>query len=65
VDGLGHPGLPGLAWLFLLWGIFTAYMTIGTLKISQVHTFIFASLTILFCLLAAHFFGAVPAIVRE
>ena len=47
----------GLAWAFILWGIFTAYMTIGTLRISRVHVFIFSTLTILFFLLAAHFFN--------
>jgi len=38
----------GIAWLFVMWGIFT---------------FVFASLTVLFFLLAAHFFGAIPAII--
>jgi len=54
---------PGLAWLFICWGIFTGYMTIGTFRISCVHVFVFTSLTILFFLLAAHFFGVIPAIV--
>jgi len=54
---------PGLAWLFICWGIFTGYMTIGTFRISCVHVFVFASLTILFFLLAAHFFGVIPAII--
>lgn len=53
----------GLAWLCICWGIFTGYMSIGTFKISRVHIFIFASLTLLFFLLAAHFWGAVPAII--
>ncbi len=53
----------GLAWLFICWGIFTGYMTIGTFRISYLHVFVFATLTILFFLLAAHFFGALPAIV--
>ena len=53
----------GLAWLFICWGIFTGYMTFGTLKMSRMHFFIFASLTILFFLLAAHFFGVLPAAV--
>jgi len=52
---------PGLAWVCILWGIFTAYMTVGTLKISVVHVIVFATLTLLFFLLAAHFFGALPA----
>jgi hypothetical protein len=51
----------GLAWVFILWGIFTAYMTAGTFKISKVHVFVFATLTLLFWLLAAVFFGALPA----
>ena len=61
--GLVTIDLPGLAWLCIAWGIFTGYMTIGALKISRVHLFIFASLTILFFLLAAHFYGALPAMV--
>ena len=51
----------GLAWVCILWGIFTAYMTVGTFKISKVHIFVFATLTILFWLLAAVFFGALSA----
>ena len=54
---------PGLAWACICWGIFTAFMTIGTFRLSRVHVFVFASLTILFFLLAAHFFGPLPAIV--
>ncbi len=53
----------GLGWTFVLWGIFTLYMTIGTFKISNAHIFIFASLVILFWLLAAHMFFGLPAIV--
>src|SRR4030043_1724715 len=52
----------GLAWLFICWGIFTGYMTIGTLKMSVMHIFVFATLTILFFLLAAVFFGVLPAV---
>ncbi len=54
---------PGIAWTFILWGIFTAYMTIGTFKMSRMHVFIFSSLTLLFFLLAAHFYGVLPAVV--
>ncbi|MDF7670615.1 acetate uptake transporter [Orbaceae bacterium ESL0721] len=36
----------------LLWGIFTAFMFIGTLKANKVLQFVFASLTVLFVLLA-------------
>jgi len=52
---------PGLAWVCILWGIFTAYMTVGTFKISKVHVFVFATLTLLFWLLAAVFFGGLSA----
>ena len=53
----------GLAWAMIAWGIFTGCMTVGALKISRLHVVIFASLTVLFGLLAAHFFGAIPAYV--
>ena len=53
----------GLAWLCICWGVFTGYMTIGTFKISYAHVSIFTTLTILFFLLAAHFFGTLPAVV--
>jgi succinate-acetate transporter protein len=52
----------GLAWTFVMWGIFTAFMTIGTLKMTFVHFFVFASLVVLFALLAAHKFGAISAL---
>jgi hypothetical protein len=51
----------GLAWVFILWGVFTAYMTAGAFKISKVHVFVFVTLTLLFGLLAAVFFGALSA----
>jgi len=41
-----------MAWYFVMWGIFTAFMFIGTLKGSFGLQFIFASLTLLFALLA-------------
>ncbi|OGO32774.1 MAG: hypothetical protein A2Z29_00780 [Chloroflexi bacterium RBG_16_56_11] len=53
----------GLAWLFVMWGVFTGYMAIGTLKMTYMHLFVFVTLTVLFFLLAAHFFGAVSAMV--
>ena len=52
----------GLAWTFVIWGIFTAFMMIGTLKMTFMHFFVFASLVVLFALLAAHFFGAISAL---
>lgn len=54
---------PGLAWLCICWGVFTGYMAIGTFRISVMHVFVFSTLVVLFGLLAAHFFGALPAIV--
>lgn len=43
----------------LVWGIFTAFMFIGTLKANKVLQFVFGSLTILFLLLAiANFSGS-------
>ena len=64
LEWLGVVTLDGasLAWTMIAWGIFTGYMTFGALKISRVHLFIFASLTVLFFMLAAHFFGAIPAL---
>jgi succinate-acetate transporter protein len=53
----------GLAWTMILWGIFSLIMTFGSLKISNVHVTIFVTLTILFGLLAAHFYGALPLVV--
>jgi succinate-acetate transporter protein len=42
----------GLSVFLCAWGLFTAYMTIGTLKISRALQMVFATLTILFFLLA-------------
>lgn len=45
----------------IMWGIFTGLMFIGTLKINKALQFVFASLAILFFLLAlADFTGSVP-----
>jgi succinate-acetate transporter protein len=52
----------GLAWTFIMWAIFTFFMMIGTLKMTFVHFFVFASLVVLFALLAAHEFGAISAV---
>ena len=40
-----------------MWGIFTAFMFVGTLKSNLVLKFVFASLTLLFALLAIHHFS--------
>jgi succinate-acetate transporter protein len=42
----------GLSVFLCAWGLFTAYMTIGTLKISRALQVVFVTLTILFFLLA-------------
>ena len=41
-----------LAWYLLLWGIFTLFMYIGTLKHNKATQVVFGSLTVLFMLLA-------------
>ena len=51
----------GLAWTMIMWGIFTFCMMFGTLKMTFMHFFVFASLVVLFGLLAAVFFGALSA----
>ena len=42
-----------------MWGIFTAFMFVATLRINRGLQFIFASLTLLFVLLAAHAFTGI------
>lgn len=61
--GLASVDSHGLAWLFILWGVFTAYMAVASLKISVAHALIFITLVVLFALLALHFYGVVPAAV--
>jgi succinate-acetate transporter protein len=41
-----------LGWYLLMWGVFTGYMFIGTLKLNRALQVVFGSLTILFVLLA-------------
>lgn len=51
--GLAEAADPlAMGYYLFLWGLFTAVMFIGTLKISGILQFVFASLTILFFLLA-------------
>ena len=45
-----------MGWYLTMWGIFTGFMFIGTLRGNKVLQFIFASLTVLFFLLAARDF---------
>lgn len=51
------PSETALAWFFVFWGVFTAYMFVGTLKLNRALQGVFALLTILFFLLAIRDFG--------
>ena len=42
-----------MAWYLLAWGVFTALMFLGTLKMNRGLQFVFASLAVLFFLLSA------------
>lgn len=54
-----EPGSASMGSYLLIWGVFTAFMFVGTLKLSKHLQFIFASLAVLFFLLAAgHFTGS-------
>jgi uncharacterized protein len=46
-----------MAWFFVMWGLFTGYMFIGTLKLNRALQVVFGLLTILFFLLAIRDFG--------
>ena len=61
--GLGLPSDETAMSAYLaLWGLFTAVMFFGTLRLNRALQFVFLSLTILFFLLAyAHYSGAGPA----
>ena len=51
--GLADPAPHGfMAWYLIMWGTFTAFMFVGTLRGNKVLQFVFASLTVLFFLLA-------------
>jgi len=47
-----------MGWYLLLWGLFTAFMFIGTLKLNKALQFVFGSLLVLFILLATGDFTA-------
>ncbi len=51
-----------LAWYLLLWGVFTLFMFIGTLKQTRANQVVFGSLALLFFLLAAGDFTGMHAI---
>jgi uncharacterized protein len=46
------PSEDGVAWYLLLWGIFTLFMFVGTLRLNRLTQTVFLTLTILFFLLA-------------
>jgi uncharacterized protein len=46
------PTEAAMGWYLLMWGIFTGLMFIGTLRLNRALQFVFASLTVLFFLLA-------------
>ena len=51
-DGINAATKTDMGYYLLLWGIFTAFMFIGTLKHNKATQVVFGSLTILFMLLA-------------
>lgn len=51
-----------MGWFLLMWGIFTAFMFIGTLKLNRALQTVFGSLVILFLLLSIADFTGVKAI---
>ena len=56
------PDEAAMGWYLLLWGIFTAFMFIGTLRLNKALQVVFGSLVILFLLLAAGDFTGIKAI---
>lgn len=61
-DGTG--GSTAMAAYLAMWGIFTAFMFVGTLRVNRALQFIFASLTILFFLLAIGDITGIETITR-
>ncbi|WP_198314560.1 acetate uptake transporter [Chitinibacter sp. GC72] len=51
-----------MGWYLLMWGIFTAFLFVGTLRMNFITQFIFGSLTLLFALLAIGDFTGSAAI---
>lgn len=51
-----------MGWYLLMWGIFTAFMFVGTLRLNRALQVVFGSLVILFVLLAAGDFTGIKAI---
>lgn len=53
----GSPTELALAWFFVVWGVFSAYMLVGTFKLNRALQVVFGLLTLLFFLLAVRDFG--------
>jgi succinate-acetate transporter protein len=53
IEGVEGPALDGMVAYLIMWGIFTLWMFISTLKTNRLLQFVFLSLAILFFLLAA------------
>ena len=62
IAGIEPASKVALGWYLLLWGIFTAFMFIGTLKHNRATQVVFGSLTVLFMLLALGDFSGIHAI---
>ena len=62
VTGIEAADKTSLAWYLLLWGIFTLFMFVGTLKQTRANQVVFGSLALLFFLLAAGDFTHMHAI---
>ena len=51
-DGIANASATAMGYYLLLWGIFTAFMFVGTLKHNRATQVVFGTLTVLFFLLA-------------
>lgn len=61
--GVGlKPDEASMGWFLLMWGLFTAFMFVGTLKLNRALQTIFGSLVILFVLLAISDFTGIRSI---
>jgi uncharacterized protein len=56
------PDEVSMGWFLLMWGIFTAFMFVGTLRLNRALQTVFGSLVILFLLLALGDFTGIKAI---
>jgi uncharacterized protein len=56
------PDAVAMGWFLAMWGLFTAFMFVGTLKINRALQLVFGTLTILFFLLAATDFTGITGL---